>query len=128
MREGMLDELLRDASSSEQPRPSKRARTDIGGARDALDAFCTGEAAREVARGPVLLGVAALLRAQGAHPSELQAWACERAVLLNGGQLGVGSPTTSAPLVGERLPPGDAAADAAAWDLASPATSPSFGG
>ena len=41
--------------------------------------------AREVARGPVLLGVAALLRAQGAHPSELQAWACERAVLLNGG-------------------------------------------
>jgi len=85
MREGMLEELLRDASSSEQPRPSKRARTDIGGARDALDAFCTGEAAREVARGPVLLGVAALLRAQGAHPSELQAWACERAVLLNGG-------------------------------------------
>jgi hypothetical protein len=85
MREGMLDELLRDASSSEPPRPSKRARTDIGGAREALEAFCTGEAAREVARGPVLLGVAALLRAQGAHPSELQAWACERAVLLNGG-------------------------------------------
>ena len=84
-RERLLDELLRDASSSEQPRPSKRARVDLGGARDALDAFCTGDAAREIARGPVLLGVAALLRAQGAHPSELQAWACDRAVLLNGG-------------------------------------------
>ena len=88
-RERLLDALLRDASSSEPPsseqRPSKRARIDLGGARDALDAFCTGDAAREIARGPVLLGVAALLRAQGAHPSELQAWACDRAVLLNGG-------------------------------------------
>ena len=87
-RERLLDELLRDASSDEPPRPSKRARLDLGSwvrARDALDAFCTGDAAREIARGPVLLGVAALLRAQGAHPAELQAWACDRAVLLNGG-------------------------------------------
>ena len=33
----------------------------------------------------MLLGVAALLRAQSASPAVLQAWACERAVLLNGG-------------------------------------------
>lgn len=98
-REQLLDALLRgEAPPPTQDRPTSsparrapsassqgRPESGFGGARAALDAFCAGDAARELARGPLLLGAAALLRAQSEQPTERQAWACDRAVLLNGG-------------------------------------------
>lgn len=98
-REQLLDKLLRgEAMPPTQDRPSSsparrapsasaqgRPESGFGGARAALDTFCAGGLARELARGPLLLGAAALLRAQSEQPAVSQAWTCDRAVLLNGG-------------------------------------------
>ncbi|KAL1526358.1 hypothetical protein AB1Y20_015072 [Prymnesium parvum] len=78
-REELLASLLGQAA-----REGAREKVDIGSGRDALRAFAS-EWCNAVSVGPLLLGIAALLRAQASHSQTRQVWVASRASVLNGG-------------------------------------------
>ena len=78
-REALLSSLIAQAATADANEAS-----DVSAGREALRALMA-DWGSAVATGPLLMGAAALLRAQASSADRCQVWSCSRATVLNGG-------------------------------------------